>query len=168
MPMKIYPMLINSIRTDVAHPACYNDILLEWLAKTPFVYTIPMDKNREQDGLYLRKLYYVEGLTSEPCSMLEMMVALALRIDQEFLGDTSPRPICSTGAWFGEMCDSLEITNCLNEYEFAFKMERFMNHQYSPDGRGGLFYVPNAPMDLREMQIWDQMGAWIVQRIGGN
>lgn len=121
-----------------------------------------MDRNREQDGLYLRKMnnYY----SFEPCSMFEMMVALSLRIDQEFLGDTSTEGISRAGLWFGEMCDNLDISNCSGLDEFEVKINRFLNHEYEPDGRGSLFYVPNAPEDFRQLQIWDQMGAWIINK----
>lgn len=148
------------IRTDLAHPSVYNDILLDKLNTVEFTFTIPLDKNRAHDGLYLRRKLGYES--NDPCTMLEMMIALAVRIEDEFLGDTSTESVSQTGVWFGEMVDSLGLTNCDSDEEFYFIMDRFFAHEYEPNGLGSLFYTPTATDDFRYLQIWDQMGAWIV------
>ena len=59
------------------------------LYDTEFTYTIPMDGNRAEDGIDLRYRFGREQLYSDamvasclddrPCSILEMMIALAIR-----------------------------------------------------------------------------------------
>ena len=65
--------------------------LLRFLYKTDFYYTIPMDGNREADGIDLRYRFGYENsykesmitthLDNRPCSVLEMMIALAIRCE---------------------------------------------------------------------------------------
>ena len=71
--------------------------LLYFLFSVDFVYNIPMDGNRYEDGINLRYRYadekgyhyrYVSAWIDDvPCSMLEMMVALALRIEEHIVAD---------------------------------------------------------------------------------
>ena len=36
-------------------------------------------------------------------------------------------------------------------------LDRFMDHDYAPDGKGGLFTIRNPRFDMRSMEIWYQM-----------
>ena len=58
--------------------------LLTFLYNTEFRYSIPMDRNRASDGINLRRRYSLEVHDDfhirKPCSVLEMMIALAIRI----------------------------------------------------------------------------------------
>ena len=69
--------------------------LLLYLYDTEFVYVLPMDGNRYEDGINLRYRFgdenYIEGpviascLDDKPCSILEMMVALADRCETHIM-----------------------------------------------------------------------------------
>ena len=77
-----------------------NDIsynkLLSYLHSIEFTYSIPRDSNREADGEELRYRFskinakhrdatlYLDG----PCSVLEMIVALAIRCEESIMDDT--------------------------------------------------------------------------------
>ena len=70
--------------------------LLRYLNSQEFTYNIRLDGNRADDGLYLRYRFKQENhlravdvdryLTGK-CSVLEMMVALCLRIEEDIMDD---------------------------------------------------------------------------------
>ena len=71
--------------------------LLEIMHKTPFRVTIANDINRAQDGIDLRKAFLRENrdvsyvwLCETECSMLEMFIALAERMDMMLEDDDTP------------------------------------------------------------------------------
>ena len=98
-----------------------NDIsyekLLSYLHSIEFTYSIPRDSNREADGEELRYRFskinakhrdatlYLDG----PCSVLEMIVALAIRCEESIMDDT--RYGDRTSQWFwGPIIHSMKIT----------------------------------------------------------
>ena len=87
--------------------------LLAHLHKTDFVYKYA-DSSRASDGEDLRYRFYNEipGITKadllyldSPCSMLEMMIALAIRCEETIMDD--PRYGNRTKQWFWNMTKSL-------------------------------------------------------------
>ena len=72
--------------------------LLARLYDADFEYSLPMDENREADGIRLRYRFGQECsyddriiatcLDNRPCSILEMMIALSLRCDDFILIDS--------------------------------------------------------------------------------
>ena len=144
--------------------------LLRWFHDTPFVFALDMDENRYKDGKDLR--YQFQSLNScplwgeshrvirdfyhRPCSMLEMMVAVA--ISMEFVLADDERGD-RTQVWFWEMVHALGLHNLppenRNREYFDEKMRIFMNREYEPDGHGGLFIVMNHG-DIRQVEIWMQ------------
>lgn len=147
--------------------------LLRYLHEIPFQYSIPMDENREVDGFELRYRFARENnlndieiahyLDRRPCSMLEMMVALAIRMEEHIMEDLDIGD--RTGEWFWEMIVSLgleSMTNSRYDADYvAFALERFFNRRYTRDGEGGLFTVRNSRQDMRSLDIWYQMCAYI-------
>ncbi|MCC8049743.1 MAG: hypothetical protein LIP10_03660 [Clostridiales bacterium] len=133
--------------------------LLEYLDYVPFDYILEMDKNRESDGLELRKTAgYFRGTG---CSVLEMMVALAIRCDQH-LTDNPEHSRASW--WFKNMIKSLTLSDMTDDdFNRGITMrtiEMFLRREYDPDGCGGLFYIPGYEGDLRQVEIWYQMNYW--------
>ena len=144
--------------------------LLNHLHKRYFQYDIiPMDGNRSEDGIDLRYrgFGYDENvdqhdieryLDHRDCSMLEMMVALAVRAEN-IVGNS----VCGdrTGVWFLYMLVSLRLKDMDDEHydETAvdIAIDRFLNHDYKPNGEGGLFIVNDPPHDMRDTEIWNQM-----------
>lgn len=148
--------------------------LLMHLHRTEFIYTIPMDENRAENGLNLRYIFaceydgcddadsYIEG----PCSVLEMMVALAIRCEKEIMDD--PRVGDRTGQWFWGMIVNLGLGSMLDDrYDRDYVtdiLDRFLHREYEPDGTGGLFRIRNCTEDLRKVQIWHQL-CWYLDSI---
>lgn len=142
--------------------------LLMYLHSVEFKYTRPKDdKNRAADGVYLRYRFSLEygdyGYISEclegPCSVLEMMVALAIRCEENIMDD--PRIGNRIGQWFWEMVVSLGLGSMSDDrFEIGYVasiVEQFLRRDYEPNGRGGLFTIKNCKYDLRYTDIWTQM-----------
>lgn len=141
--------------------------LLGLLDSISFTYIIPLDANRAEDGIDLRYRFAYENAISEseihdtidrrPCSVLEMMVALAIRCEETIMSD--PEYGDRTYIWFKEMLTSLGFDriyddNFVREY-CVDHIYRFLNRDYKPTGEGGLFTVFDRG-DLRHVEIWYQ------------
>ena len=137
--------------------------LLEFLHKWIFVWTVGLDANRAADGLELRTRCEEEtGFDCHfdiPCSVLEMMVALAVRCEDQLMWD--PDRGDRAGLWFWTMIVNLGLGGMTDEFfdeEYAgFAVRRFLNREYDAYGNGGLFIVKNPMEDMREVDIWQQM-----------
>ena len=162
--------LVNSVEWD--NIARYGKLLAH-LHSVPFRYTMYMDGNRAADGQNLRyrfgreagysDSYIATRLDVRDCSVLEMMVALANRIFDQFIDDFDTDNIAA--AWFWRMIDNLGLLECVDiSYDESYVdivIERFLNRDYAPNGKGGLFTVYDYPRDLRDIDIWYQMCAYI-------
>lgn len=147
--------------------------LFRTLNQRQFYYTIDMDANRESDGISLRykfgrengidQIIISSALDSRPCSVLEMMVALAIRCEDNIMDDDDYGD--RTGQWFWLMIINLglsgEADDKFNSTRVNHVIDRFLDREYDRDGRGGLFYVENAPNDMREIEIWYQMHLYL-------
>lgn len=167
---KYFRWLVDNIEWD--YIARYYKLLAH-LHSTPFRYTIAMDGNRAADGQNLRYRFGRESgysdaviamyLDNRECSVLEMMVALANRIFDQFIDDFDTEN--SVAAWFWRMIDSLGLFNCIDiSYDERYVnavLERFLDRDYEPNGKGGLFTIHDTPNDLRDIEIWYQMSAYI-------
>lgn len=150
--------------------------LLNALNNLIFYFTIPLDENRAVDGAQLRyrfgetysiETYIIQNeLDNKECSMLEMMVALALRGEENIMDD--PDMGNQISSWFMEMIESLKLIEMTNEnYDqqwVEFRIDSLLNHEYEPNGDGGLFTVNNPRKDMRYVEIWYQM-MWYLNTI---
>lgn len=148
--------------------------LLTFLYDTEFVPDNEMDCNRAVDGENLRGRFAVEHPEIPPnnvnntfhgrrCNMLEMMVALALRCEETIMEDADAGN--RTGQWFWNMVVSLGLAamddNRFHQSRAEFVIERFHRRDYQPNGSGGLFTLQNPKADMRTLDIWYQMMAYI-------
>ena len=141
--------------------------LLMHLHNTDFIYRIPKDGNRAQDGIDLRYRFAYEYTDIEdadsylkgPCSVLEMMVALAVRCEETIMDD--PTKGDRTGQWFWNMIVSLGFGGMSDDrYDRFFvdkTLDRFLSRKYEPNGKGGLFTIRNPKRDMRRIEIWYQL-----------
>lgn len=138
--------------------------LLTRLHETEFTYLIPRDRNRATDGIDLRRRFSREyGIDPRelegPCSVLEMMIALSIRCEEDYMDD--PAIGDRTGQWFWGMVVSLGLGS-MTDYRYDEQyvddvLHKFLNREYEPNGKGGLFTVRNCDCDLRDVEIWYQM-----------
>lgn len=149
--------------------------LLQALHTTPFRYFVNFDENRMADGINLRYRYYYEqqhgynnidilkNNDQLSCSVLEMMVALALRCDEEIMYDFDIGQ--RIHVWFFEMLKNLGLSGYTNDIfnpnNYSWIIERFLNRTYAKNGEGGLFVV-NTMGDIRNVEIWYQL-CWFLE-----
>lgn len=149
--------------------------LLQHLFEYVFHPVIPMDENRACDGVNLRYYFGYDNeyeqamiaseLDDRPCSILEMMIALAVN-EESIMSD--PNIGDRTSQWFWSMVSSLELDD-MNDIDYNWRyveecLDRFINRKYRRDGLGGLFYIPYIEHDMREVEIWYQMN-WYLDTI---
>ena len=143
-------------------------ILLEKLYSMNFIPRIERDENRALDGIFLRENFGYDGM--EPCSVLEMMVALAGRFDGNSGFDED-----QVGSNFWILIENLSIERfddayCLKNVYGRMLIEtaiqRMMDRTYQFDGYGGLFPLKRATIDQRKVEIWDQMQEWLIENYG--
>lgn len=150
------------------YPSGTYDKLLEHLYNTEFIFTLPRDENRAIDGIHLRRRFNLEYAESDdsPCSVLEMMIALAVRCEEEYMDDPSVGD--RTRQWFWRMVTSLGLGSMTDDrYDSDLVsdiLEQFLNREYGYDGRGGLFRMNNPPRDLTTVEIWKQL-CWYLDSI---
>lgn len=152
--------------------------LLSYLYDIPFKFILDMDYNRICDGSDLRYKFghdtHIHSrvidlkLGNVECSILEVMVALSIRMEESILCD--PDYGDRTSIWFWEMIKSLGLYHMdddnFDERLVCVVIERFMDRDYEPNGRGGLFTVRNACCDMREVDIWYQMCMYVDNILG--
>ena len=146
--------------------------LLNYLFQKDFNYKHPMDSNRLEDGINLRYHYGTSRRYSStevanildvfPCSILEMIVALSIRCEESIMcDDIGDR----TSKWFWEMIHSLGLENMhdnyFNENFCDLVIRKFLDREYAYNGKGGLFTIQNPKQDMRNVDIWYQMCAYL-------
>lgn len=149
--------------------------LFEYLYSRQFYSVIPKDSNREHDGLDLRMQFskeerypygYVYSQLDFPCNVLEMMLALAMRCEDEIManGDDGDR----TGEWLFFMISNMHISNLddrtFDPDEAEKAVNRLLDRTYKRNGDGGLFLVRNHREDMRKAELWYQM-CWYLNEI---
>lgn len=141
-------------------------LLAKDLHDIPFRWILDRDENRAEDGLLLRSDYDGMFNPSGSCSVLEMLIGLAQRVDFE-LDDCMGASIMEECFW--SMIENLGLDICIDEEygqtwntEFVEeRVNRFMDRTYDYSGYGGLFPLLNPTRDQREVEIWYQMSAYL-------
>jgi hypothetical protein len=149
-------------------------LLAKDLHSIPFTWTIPNDDNRAGDGLVLRERYEVknpfanvQGLDMGACSVLEMLIALAGRMDFELSDPNSDKDY--TVKCFWEMIDNLGLMPYSDDVYVSiggpFNVDTivtsFLKREYNDDGDGGLFPLKRPSTNQREVEIWYQMQKYL-------
>lgn len=167
--MKYYDWLVNKISPDEYSRNCYQKIL-SLLFSTKFISLVEHDENRAIDGLELRNMYYKDtGFSANKfgdCSVLEVLIGLAIRWDDDLLYD--PEDGERVNVWFWEMMENLGLT-CQDDYRFDEDysrrvIERFLNRKYLPNGRGGAFPVDSFSGDMRKIELWYQLNQYVLSQ----
>lgn len=140
------------------------------LYRKEFIWLIPNDDNRLEDGKELRYLFILDQEISDvdeewydlPCSCLEMLIALSRRLAFEAEGEPS--------VWFWHFIALLDLYQYNDkEYDDLARdlieeaLDRVMWRQYEPDGHGGLFPLSRPQEDQREVELWYQMSAYLLE-----
>lgn len=162
--------LVNARRKP---QSCRYKLLLRHLNETQYIYDDILDGNREEDGINLRYRFAHDNnyeqrmiasyLDDRSCSILEMMIALAMRCEEHIMAN--PDVGNRLNQWFWAMISSLGLSDMddrrFNADYVDWVLERFLTKAYAPDGNGGLFTVPGYKGDIRELDIWYQMCSYL-------
>lgn len=150
--------------------------LLTHLHNIDFYYILDMDGNRFEDGVNLRYRFGFENgyegpiiasyLDNKPCSVLEMMVALSIRCEEDIMGD--PCYGNRLSRWFWGMVSNLDLMSMTDLYfDESYVndvIERLLERKYKKNGDGGLFTINRHNCDMRTVEIWYQM-CWYLDSI---
>jgi hypothetical protein len=128
--------------------------------------SIPTDSSRAEDGIDLRALYFDETDEDfdldEPCTVLEMLIALALRIERDIMGEPG---YDYPERWFWTMIKNLGLSDerggLFSENYCSNVIENWLSRKYDSNGYGGLFPLKYPHSDQRKIPIWDQMSAYL-------
>lgn len=163
-----FKWLLRKIECRGIRIKSYSD-LLEMLFETPFEWVINMDVNRAMDGVELRREFGYVGryngyiLGDLPCSMLEMMVALASRIESGIMFD--PEYGDRTGYWFWKMIENLGLKGAKNDNFEPKYVKDLLENVMKRTGKYGqkdLFFCSTFSFQKwHSMEIWQKMTAWI-------
>jgi len=155
---------VVSVKSRTSHRT-YESLLRQFHNKE-FVGWVPNDYNRAKEGQQLRQEFLTaEGIevtgTHPGCSMLEMMIALSRRLSFE----TERRPKW----WFWHLMKNLGLENYSDDMAFTQEevdeiLDAVIWRSYSPTGAGGLFPLENPQQDQREVELWYQLNAYLLER----
>lgn len=142
--------------------------LMELLHESPFLVYIDRDDDRVEDGKALRDDYCSENripiylFDYEECTVLEMLVGLAIRVDNEWTGDPGeehPEVI------FWEMLKNLGLDRYSNG---RFRKDpainilgRWIKREFERDGKGSIFPLKEPYYDQTQVEIWKQMQEYV-------
>lgn len=143
--------------------------LLRQLYSKEFVWFIPNDDNRIEDGKDLRYEFIDQsGLEDVDlhwvdlgCSMLELLVGLSRRLAFEAEGD--PRD------WFWRLMENLGLQIGDDRQVYPSRhvdkvLDQVIWRTYSHTGQGGLFPLTVPAEDQREVELWYQLSAYLLER----
>jgi hypothetical protein len=162
----LYPQVASA---RLKNPARTHWKLIRKLYTTEFVWFVPNDDNRVEDGRDLR-YEFIDACGIQDvdpawlnlgCSMLEMFIGLSRRLS--FQGEGEPRD------WFWHMMTNLDLY--VHNDKGVFPDDRVTDilnaivwRTYEPDGRGGVFPLRHAEHDQRDVELWYQLCAYLVER----
>lgn len=151
--------------------------LAQILHRRVFRWYVDNDGNRYEDGIKMREIFEDASNFTDyscldgDCSVLEMLIALAIRI-ADMLGTDDPGDI---QWWFWKMLenlwgldmDELEDGELLiggyTDYLFCKKMDIWLDRKFQRDGSGGIFPLKKAKKDQRKVEIWYQMQSYLME-----
>lgn len=140
------------------------------LMDTEFRWVIRRDENRALDGLELRDIYEEETgedcEESGPCSVLEMLTALAIRCNDEIMYD--PDDPKRADRWFWMMIRNLKLDKNVGGFFSGTKVLSTLANFMDKTGKNELFPVKNPPRNFYRMELWYQLNWYIMEHFGGD
>lgn len=155
-----YYLWLESLVSDGNH-----EELLRYLHKQPYRWQFTLDENRAAGGLNLRGRFAydntvdISDVEEGPCSVLEMMIALADRMTEILT--------CDIYDWFWEMIRNLHLDQ-FDDANFDprgidYILNVWLDRKYDEHGNGSLFPLQRYSGDCRSLDTWSQMNAWITE-----
>ena len=160
-----FSWLVEFVKPDDRHWC-----LLRRLHQKDYIWLdcVPLDENRDKDGRALRvkfandsewPLEEVLGVLEGPCSVLEMLVAMAMRIETDILYDAAYGD--RTGEWFWMILNNAHLNMNDDEYYQIYidqVLNTILSRWYDKNSEGSFFPVKNTcGRDWRKTDLWMQM-----------
>lgn len=169
-----FQWLCNVVQAD--EPDHSYLILMKILHNQPFYSSILLDENRAKDGIFLTRIQYVDQnrrsriSMDAPCSVLEMMIGLAFRMDDILEDDTGED---RTTVWFWDMIQNLGLDEYTDDryaddpfFEATVHhiLRTLLDREYTRSGKGSLFPLKKSRQDQRKTEIWYQLHAYLKEK----
>jgi len=166
-----FTWLYSQVATvEVRHPSRTYWQVLRVLYKKEFVWLIPNDDNRIEDGKDLRYEFIDDvgvpnvddGWVNLGCSMLELFIGLSRRLSFEAEGEPEQ--------WFWRLMENLDLEKYndnmpLPESKVDNILDQVIWRTYSKTGRGGLFPLKKGSRkDQREVELWYQLSEYVLDQ----
>ena len=155
-----YYLWLDSLVNDGNH-----NLLIRYLYSQPYRWQFILDENRTAGGLNLRRTFanesgvIIQDVGSGPCSILEMLIALAGRMTEFLESDIFN--------WFWVLMRNLHLDefddNHFDESSARDILNRWLDREYDAQGNGSLFPVSRYGGDCRNLDVWGQMNIWIAE-----
>lgn len=137
--------------------------LIKQLDTIPFTWIFALDENRAAGGVNLRTKYAWEKSVLEeevrlgPCTVLEMLISMASHMEDQLS--------CDIETWFWVLISNL----CLDQFDddnydprgVEYLINVWLSRGYTSTGAGSIFPLKHYPGDVRNLDMWSQMNAWI-------
>lgn len=149
-----------------------HEVLLGRLFELPYYWSIDRDANRAADGMSLRREYFSDKTVGyykdmgDDVSVLEVLVALARRIESDIMGEGNNE----NGRWFWEMIDNLGMEDFYddnpdwNEDDIYLIVTEWLEREFHHNGYGSPFPLEHPEFDQRDRELWFQMSDYLVER----
>lgn len=170
-----YEWLLEKIDGHM-EPFIHYGSLLSELHSIPFSWSLDRDMNLAVNGEQLRwefmdernvaDIFYKDGIK---CSVLEMLIALSVRCDNDIMGvgDRS-----QAGKWFWIMIENLDLMHCTDDnFDPGFverQIDIWLSRSFDRKGNGSPFPLKKAIHDQRKVEIWRQMCGYLSENYWGN
>jgi hypothetical protein len=145
--------------------------LFRQLHDTIFIAIVSHDENRIADGRDLRYEFLAEDesvqgdpeWTRSPCTMLELLIVLSRQLAFEMDDPVTP--------WFWHLIEVMELER-FNDLEYDDHareviddtLDRIIWRKYEPNGKGGLFPLRKPVEDQRDVELWYQLNAYLMEQ----
>lgn len=158
-----YEWLTSQI--DIPNGKTYNE-LFERMHNTEFVWTVPNDDNRVQDGLDLRSEFTdgdSKSLDLGGATFLEVLIGLSRRI--AFIAGGNKHP----SQWAWTLLKNLGLRKASDPLspEDIDRVDDIIHsviwRTYHRDGRGGFFPLQNPEFDQTKLEIWSQLNMYVTE-----
>lgn len=155
-----YYLWLDSLVNDGNHES-----LIRYLYEQPYRWQFTLDENRAAGGINLRRTFaYENGVELKdvgfgPCSVLEMLIALAGRMTDMLTMDIFD--------WFWSLISNLKLDRFddghFDERGISYILNVWLDRKYDERGNGSLFPLRGYSGDCKNLDIWTQMNIWIAE-----
>lgn len=141
----------------------------ETMFNIEFIALVKGDNYRICDAMEMRSEYlndrgiFIDIDNIGPCTVLEVLIALACRIELEYLGDPTDEDPDPTDIFWDIMVKNLGIkpnadTNFIEKIVVDWVYRRYDRH-----GNPGIFPLKNTRKDQRKLEIWTQACGYLTE-----